>query len=77
MITALIVFFLLSSVIGLFLMTKPQGAIELQRRFYEKINWRIEPISMPKEIRNTRIMGWILAILALIIILYIFINSLR
>lgn len=45
---------------GLFLMLRPRDAIEMQRRFYEKINWRIEPISMSREIRNTRIMGLLL-----------------
>ena len=48
---------LVSSVLGLFLFFKPQAAIELQRKFYAVINWRIEPISMEKEIRNTRLMG--------------------
>lgn len=46
--------------IGFLLIIKPTLAIEIQRRFYEKINWKIEPISMQKEIRNTRIMGWFL-----------------
>jgi hypothetical protein len=44
-------------VIGCMLIANPVGAIEFQKRFYEKINWRMEPISMPKEIRNTRLMG--------------------
>ena len=33
------------------------GAFEIQRRFYARINWRIEPISFEKEMRNTRLMG--------------------
>lgn len=49
---------------GLFLAIKPQQAIELQKKFYAKINWNIEPISINKEIRNTRIMGLFLIILA-------------
>jgi hypothetical protein len=44
-------------VFGFFILLKPAVAIELQRRFYEKINWKIEPVSMPREIRNTKIMG--------------------
>jgi len=39
----------------LFLFCKPALAIELQRRFYAKINWRMEPISMPKEIVLSKI----------------------
>lgn len=56
--------------IGLFIAINPISAIEIQRKFYEKINWKIEPISVPQEIRNTRIMGWFLvAILSSILIL--------
>ncbi len=58
-----------SIAIGLFLFLKPSLAIDLQKKFYEKINWRIEPISMPKEIRNTRIMGLFLIIAALATVL--------
>jgi hypothetical protein len=47
---------------GFFLHRNPSLAIELQKRFYEKINWRIEPVSMEKEIRNTRFMGLLLII---------------
>jgi len=64
----LIIFSLLSLLylcIGFLLAKKPRLAIELQRRFYAKINWNIEPISMPKELRNTRIMGILLIILSL------------
>lgn len=54
---------MVSLAIGLFLFLKPALAIEIQKRFYAKINWNIEPISMPKEIRNTRIMGLFLILL--------------
>ncbi|MFA5117865.1 MAG: hypothetical protein WC695_03320 [Candidatus Omnitrophota bacterium] len=45
---------------GYFLFLKPQAALGLQKRFYEMINWRIEPIDLNKEIRNTRSMGLLL-----------------
>lgn len=51
---------------GLLLAAKPRLAIELQKIFYAKINWRMEPISMEKEIRNTRIMGIFLIIVTVI-----------
>lgn len=57
--------------IGLFLSLNPALAIQIQKRFYERINWRIEPISMPKELRNTRIMGLFLIVIALLTIIYI------
>ena len=50
---------------GLFVFFKPELTIEIQRRFYEKLNWRIEPINMQKEIRNTKIMGAFLVAVAI------------
>jgi hypothetical protein len=60
--------------IGLFVFFKPALTIEIQRKCYEKINWRIEPISMPKEIRNTKIMGIFLVFIATVTTIY---NCLR
>lgn len=57
--------------LGLFLLLRPQGAIELQRRFYAGINWRIEPIDMRKEIYHTRIMGAGLCVFALLLLGYL------
>jgi hypothetical protein len=50
---------------GMFIFFKPESTIEIQRKFYENINWRIEPVSMKKEIRNTKIMGIFLAALSM------------
>jgi hypothetical protein len=54
---------LVSLCLGIFLMRKPRLAIQIQKKFYEKINWRMEPISMEKEIRNTRLMGGFLILI--------------
>jgi hypothetical protein len=43
--------------LGTFLIVKPRKVIDLQIAVYRPFNWKIEPISMEKEIRNTRIMG--------------------
>ncbi|MCM8771052.1 MAG: hypothetical protein NC936_04210 [Candidatus Omnitrophica bacterium] len=69
----LILFTLVSAAAGFFLLLKPSLAIEIQRRFYLKINWKMEPVSMAKEIRNTRLMGVFLICIAIFIIIYIFI----
>ena len=58
-----------STVIGLFVFLKPELTIEIQRKFYEKLNWRIEPINVPKEIRNTKIMGMFLVVVAVLTML--------
>jgi hypothetical protein len=52
-------------IVGLLIYFKLTLAIEIQKEFYEKINWRIEPISMPKEIRNTKTTGAFLVIIAI------------
>lgn len=51
---------------GSFVFVDPARAIELQKRFYAKINWRIEPIDMRKELRNTKIMGLSMVIAAIL-----------
>lgn len=50
---------------------KPRKVIELQIALYRLINWRMEPISMEKEIRNTRIMGLAVLILGIFSFIYI------
>ena len=56
---------------GVFLLAKPALVIELQQKFYAKINWRMEPISMEKEIRNTRMMGVFLIAVTVLTAIYI------
>jgi len=52
------------ALIGIYCEKSPEKVIELQKKFYAKINWRLEPISMEKELKNTRVMGRILVVLA-------------
>ena len=42
---------------GLFFFLTPKKSIDLQIAFYRLINWKIEPISWEREMRNTRWMG--------------------
>lgn len=67
----LILFSLASLCLGIFLILKPYLAIQIQKKFYEKINWRMEPISVEKEIRNTRAMGWFLIILSVTTLFFV------
>jgi len=53
---------ILCMAVGLFIYFKPILAIEIQKKFYEKINWKMEPISLTKEIRNTKLMGFFLVV---------------
>lgn len=67
-----IIFSLAGVIIGAALIINPGLAIEIQKRFYAKINWRMEPISLEKELRNTRIMGFILITLLLVTLFFLF-----
>lgn len=62
---------LISVTFGLLLSLRPGSAIEMQKKFYHRINWNIEPVSMAKEIRNTRIMGFILIATAIITTVFV------
>ena len=55
---------------GLFLYFKPAQAIKFQQKFYEKINWRMEPIDFKKEIRNTKWMGAFLIVFVIAALIY-------
>lgn len=47
----------LAIIFGSLIAWKPRKAIDLQIALYRPFNWKLEPISMKKEVRNTRIMG--------------------
>ncbi len=67
----LISFYIIGLGIGIFMIINPALTLEIQRRFYAKINWKIEFISMSKEIRNTQIMGWFLIIFLIVTLVFI------
>lgn len=58
MATAAIIATIFILAFGLLCFKRPGKALEIQRRFYEKINWKIEPIVVQKELKNTRAMGF-------------------
>lgn len=64
---------LLSVIVGAFLHIKAALALEMQRKFYLSINWRIEPVSMEKELANTKIMGRMLVFIGILTaVVYLF-----
>ena len=67
--------FLAAVALGLLLILRPAWAIELQRLVYLKIHWRMEPVNMALEIRNTRIMGCMLMGIVIALVVYVFINK--
>ncbi|MFH0731306.1 MAG: hypothetical protein V2A72_00075 [Candidatus Omnitrophota bacterium] len=61
-------------IFGALLAWKPKKAIDIQTALYRPFNWKLEPISMEKEIRNTRIMGMAVLILGIISLVYVLIK---
>jgi hypothetical protein len=51
---------------GALIAWQPRKTIDLQIAFYRPFNWKIEPISMEKETRTTRLMGLTLVIIGIV-----------
>ncbi len=58
-------------VFGALIAWKPKKTIDIQIALYRPFNWKLEPISMEKEIRNTRIMGLTVLVLGILSLIYI------
>ena len=63
---------LFTVVLGAFLLFFPRKGIKFQIAFYRRINWIIAPVSMKKEIRNTKVMGGGTLVLGILGFLYLF-----
>jgi hypothetical protein len=49
----------------------PRRVIDLQAALYRSANWKLEPIDMAREVRNTRIMGLVVLVLGVLALGYI------
>jgi len=58
-------------IFGALVALKPKKTIDVQIALYRPFNWKLEPISMEKEIRNTRIMGLTVLVLGILSLIYI------
>lgn len=47
----------------------PGKSIALYQGIMEKFNWRVAPIDEAKEVRNTRLLGTVLAVISLVLLL--------
>ena len=52
----------------------PKRSIGLYQWIMERYNWRVVPIDEPREVRNTRILGFILTALSVAILAIAFIK---
>jgi len=61
---------MLSTLFGIYVLRRPERIIKFQQWAYALVNWRMEPIDYPKEVRNTRLMGLFLVLFALAALIY-------
>ncbi len=54
--------------LGLLSVAWPKRSIGLYQWIMERFNWKVSPIDLPREVRNTRILGVVLAALSLVIL---------
>lgn len=66
-----IILIIIGIFVGLFVFFYPVSVMRMQVKFYEKINWRIEPISLQKEFTRTKYTGLYLVGLCLLASVYI------
>lgn len=67
--------FLFGLAVGVVCLRRPDLAIEIQRKFYKRINWDMTPISMKKELRNTRMLGGGLLIISFVLVVFLYLFS--
>ena len=53
--------------VGMLSAAAPQRSIALYQWIMERFNWRVSPIDEARELRNTRALGALLALLSLVI----------
>ncbi len=58
--SSLLCFSAASFLLSYLLCFRTQWVISMQIKFYALINWKVEPISMEREMRSTRVMGMVL-----------------
>lgn len=52
-------------VLGLFSAVWPQRSMGLYQWIMARYNWKVEPIDAAREVRNTRLLGFVLTLLSL------------
>ena len=68
---AQLTFTVIAIIFGALIAWKPKKTIEIQIALYRPFNWKLEPISWKKEIRNTRIMGLAVLVLGIVSVICI------
>ena len=56
---------------GIFSAARPKRSIQLYQWMMEKVNWRVSPIDEPREIRVTRLLGILLALICVNVLIFL------
>ena len=59
---------------GAWIVKWPRKVIDLHVAFYRLLNWKVEPISMDREIMNTRFMGTVVVVCGIAAIIYVIVR---
>lgn len=65
---ALLVFAFFGIALGIFSLIQPAHSIRLYQGIMRFCNWRVEPLDYTRELRNTRVLGAMLAVLSALIV---------
>ena len=57
---------------GIFALTAARGCIQFFQGICFHLNWRVEPVDWAKELRNTKLLGTLLIVLAIMVFLAAF-----
>lgn len=58
--------------LGLLSAVRPQRSIGLYQWIMERFNWKVAPIDLSREVRNTRVLGAVLVALSLVMFFMVF-----
>lgn len=65
---ALLIFAIFGIALGIFSLGAPAHSIQLYQGIMRFCNWRVEPLDYTRELRNTRVLGAMLAVLSALIV---------
>ena len=58
--------------LGIFSVIRPNQSIGLYQWIMERFNWKVAPIDLPREVRNTRVLGVALIAVSLAVFFRVF-----
>ena len=66
---------IIGMVFGILLMWQPRKLINIEIALYKAFDWELKPVSMERQVRNTRTMGVIVFVVALVLLILVYRNQ--